>query len=477
MKNHYISQLIIRRFSKAIHVFDSKERRVTRYTHPEKIFYKDDIYTDDVEDILNKELESPFAQLLDRKIINKEKIEITRRDILLLKRFLLLDSVRTFAAEDFLKVMKGFKANSDRYISLVKNIDDNSSMLERLPSFDKINDTPLEFQMRAMKLFIQCQSSSEMIFNPLCTKELYAWAKIFLDGYLTFWDSHEEHEFILTDNGMTAEYEPSHLIFRGLDLSKDSYLCAKIKSTNDVYAKSKYAQLLALNQIMYENFYIFNLSSTRCIILAHPFFRLFDGKGQQIIGSNETVHFDIPDIWPTFFDDKDIVKTPENKYVIPGIHSYDDVFIYVPVKLSEYDTILLNVLLLMGTNKLIGFNDYTKVADSLGVMTLFQTVNSPQIYEESSDLGTLIDVMLDSPYNYIFKHFQKLEYKGKVNPFEWINNHFMHAMSDTRGNKYVLERLLDMESEVRNMSNFEFMGSPDERIELIKSDLANLNKK
>ena len=265
MKNHYISQLIIRRFSKAIHVFDNKEHRITRYTHPEKIFYKDDIYTDHVESILNKELECPFAQLLDRKIINKEKIEITRRDIILIKRFLLLDSVRTFAADDFIKVIRGFKANCERYIALVKHVDDFGSILEKLPTIDDIEDTPFEFHMRAMKLFIQCKSPLDMIFNPLCTKELFAWSRIFLDGYLMFWDSHNDHEFILTDNGMTSDYEPSHFLYEGLDLSKESYLHTMMKSANNNFAQVKYAQLLALNQIMYENFNVFNLSSTRCI--------------------------------------------------------------------------------------------------------------------------------------------------------------------------------------------------------------------
>lgn len=197
MKNHYISQLIIRRFSKAIHVFDCKKRRVTRYTNPQKIFYKENIYTDSVEDILNKELERPFAQLLDRKILNKDKIEITRLDVLLVKRFLLLDSARTFVAEDFFKVMKRFKSNSERYIALVKHIDDFGFIFETMPSLDDINDTPFEFQMRAMKLFIQCKSSAEMILNPLCTKELFAWSKIFLDGYLMFWDSHDEHKIFV----------------------------------------------------------------------------------------------------------------------------------------------------------------------------------------------------------------------------------------------------------------------------------------
>ena len=44
MKNHYVSQFIIRRFSNAINVFDVHTGRIDESKRPHKVFYKDDIY-------------------------------------------------------------------------------------------------------------------------------------------------------------------------------------------------------------------------------------------------------------------------------------------------------------------------------------------------------------------------------------------------------------------------------------------------
>ena len=52
----------------------------------------------------------------------------------------------------------------------------------------------------------------------------------FFDSYIAFWDSNVEQEFILTDNGLTSEYEPSHQLFGGLDHSKLAYLLHMLKN-------------------------------------------------------------------------------------------------------------------------------------------------------------------------------------------------------------------------------------------------------
>lgn len=49
MKNHYVSQFIIRRFSNAINVFDVHTGRIDESKRPHKVFYKDDIYDEEVE--------------------------------------------------------------------------------------------------------------------------------------------------------------------------------------------------------------------------------------------------------------------------------------------------------------------------------------------------------------------------------------------------------------------------------------------
>lgn len=152
----------------------------------------------------------------------------------------------------------------------------------------------------------------------------------------------------------------------------------------------------------------------------------------------------------------------------------DDKFIYTPCKLSVYDTIHVNILILTQTKNLIGFNDYNKVVDSLGTMSAFKAVNNKKMYEENAWLGTFVDILLADSYNYIFKYFKEDDCKCSVSPFDWLDHYALMAFKDTRQNKYVLQHLLDNEKDVLTLKNFDFMGPPEQRIKLIKEDLSKL---
>lgn len=61
MKNHYVSQLILKRFANALYIFDDNAKSISKHTQTENIFYKKDIYTDEVETAMNFNLENDFA--------------------------------------------------------------------------------------------------------------------------------------------------------------------------------------------------------------------------------------------------------------------------------------------------------------------------------------------------------------------------------------------------------------------------------
>ena len=346
-KNHYVSQLIIKRFAPSVTTFDTQEKILIENRKAHKIFYKNDIYDNNIEKKLAFELEQPFAKLLDEKILNTNKIILTRKELYLLKQFLLLDSVRTYDSESFVQVLKNFKKNVQRYLDLHGDV--LEEQVRRLPSVFDFDLEPRGIQMRAMRLFLDCKSAEELIVHPLATQELYCWARVNYDSYVGFWDSADDQEFILTSTGMVSEYEPSHTIFEGLDLSKFSYLLNQVKSAKEENLIN-YARLLSFNQIMYENFNIFNLSSSRCMVLIHPFFRLYN-TFQGLMNGKE-IKVEKPDIWPTCFENREIVLPPNNRYqhLLLGI-SEDDEFEYAPKKLTFWDTVYLNGIILSQTHE------------------------------------------------------------------------------------------------------------------------------
>ena len=468
-KNHYVSQLIIKRFAPSVNTFDMQTNQIIEHRQAAKIFFDRDIYDNEIEEKMAHDLEQPFASILDKKIINCDKIRLTRNELYLVKQFLLLDSVRTYTPEIFQRVIANFSSNTQRYLLFDENV-------KVLPSTESLNLSAYDLHMRAMKLYLESRTIEEMLIHPLATQELYCWAKVVFDAYVSFWDSHDNHEFILSSTGMLSDYEPSHYVFEGLDLSKFSYLFDQVKKSNsNQNMLSFYAYCLAFNNLMYENFNIFNLSSTRCMVLVHPFFKLYNDEigvinGEKVIASK-------PDIWPSWIESRDISKQPIVKYKIPGIWGMDDEFEYTTVKLTEWDTIYINQLILSQTHRLMGFNHIEKIIDSLCYVNLLNSFCDAELLNKLQGLDALerwIDNMLKDKYFYIFKHYKDRKFKCTINPFEYLNQYRTISMNDTRGNKYILRYLLSNEENVKTMSNFAFIGDPEQRIQLIKSDLQRL---
>lgn len=473
-KNHYVSQLIIKRFAPSITTFDTQNKCLIENRQAHKIFYKNDIYDDDIELKLAHDLEQPFAALLDEKILHSAKVILTRQELFLVKQFLLLDSVRTYTPDFFVHVLKGFRKNAEDFLRFSGGFSDGPA--RSLPSTFELGLDGKDIQMRAMQLFLECKTAEDIAYHPLATKELYCWAKVNIDSYLTFWDSDETQEFILTSTGMVSEYEPSHEIFGGLDLSKFSYLLEKLDKDNNEIHKSHYAQFLAFNRVMYENFNIFNLSATRCMVLVHPFFRLYSNFQGVLNGEEITV--EKPDIWPTCFETKEICLPPDVHYLFPPFRLPGDEFQYTPKKLSAWDTIYLNALILHQTHEVLGFHDVTKIIDSLAFVNLLNSVSDKELLDQLHGLDALsrwIDNMLKDKYYYIFQYYRDLDLKCKTNPFELLEKFGDLKWEDIRSNRYVLSYLLSNEELVKAKDNFAFMGPPQQRIAALKQMLKKLN--
>lgn len=103
------------------------------------------------------QLEKPFARLVDKKILNKDKITLKRKELLLVKRFLLLDSIRTFSAEEFYQTIIGFKDATKRYFDIYKN---NNEQGEKLPSIsEKKEDSNVNLLTRGQPHFLNAPPS------------------------------------------------------------------------------------------------------------------------------------------------------------------------------------------------------------------------------------------------------------------------------------------------------------------------------
>ena len=68
MKNHYISQFVIRRFSDAINIFDIHSGKIDENKRPHKVFFHEDIFDEETEKLFNF-IESRVANIISQKIL------------------------------------------------------------------------------------------------------------------------------------------------------------------------------------------------------------------------------------------------------------------------------------------------------------------------------------------------------------------------------------------------------------------------
>lgn len=474
MKNHYVSQFIIRRFSNAINVFDVHTGKIDESKRPHKVFYKDDIYDEEIEKLVNFNIESRVSNILNNKILVEGKVVLTRTELETLKRYMLICSVRTQDEDKFCKILKDFEKNADRYIDINREY----AFLKRTKD---LNLTDQELYLRTLKVFAKTNNIRDIALNPLATREMLAWAMPFLESYIAFWDTPKDKEYILTDCGMCSEYEGFHMITGGIDISKMSYILKQIKS-----GKYQYGGLMASDSVMFENYNIYNLSSTRCMVAINPFFRLYHNAQVAFLDkSNQGERFTLeePDIWPAIIQNKSLFGVPENRYShsLEPLSPYapDDEFIYTPKELTDEDLVYINTLMLSQTKEIIGFNDATKIIDSIYYFVWFDAnFNSVKYSRQPLNevMNNLVDNVVNSPFRDLCNYCDS---KGGVNKTEFIflfEKLVSYIYKDFNENPYISEYYLNMPEETANCKTLDFLGEGYKKLDVFKGILNRIKE-
>lgn len=471
-KNHYVSQFIIKRFSDAINIFDIHSGKIDESKRPHKVFYHNDIYENETEKLF-AHIESRVANIIDQKIIKHDTITLTRKELLLLKRYMLICSVRTQTPEGFAKFIRGFESNAMHYISIYNNIYNRKIAL---PYIKNLRLTDDELYARALKVFAITETIRDIADNSDATSEMLAWAVPFLESYLVFWDTPNEKEYVLTDCGITSEYEGFHLITGGIDISKTSYLLNKIKD------EPGYAGILASQFVMYENYNIFVLSSTRSMVMINPFFRLYHEQGVTCLSNNnltsEITTLECPDIWPAVIQNRSLFGIPSNEYCFsPTMQCNEDRFIYTPKTLTQEDTVYINTLLLSQTKDIIGFNDASKIIDSIYYYVWYDGNFNSVKHKGQSEIeicNNLIDNVVNSPFRDLCDYCDS---KGGVNKTEFIflfEKLLSNIYKDFNNNPYICEYYLSRPEETSKCEHLDFLGYGNKKLEFFEKLLLKI---
>ena len=384
--NHYVPRLILRKFDERISVYDLKAHELKLNQKLERIFASKKLYTEEIENMFCDKVESEFARLLNNKIlISENECVLTRKEVNLIKKFLVLAMLRTVESEYFTH------SRAEKTCDTVKI---NYNFVEK-PETSSLSS--FEYWMQTLRCILEVKNPFDVQKNENATAIAVYWANVFMSGYIAIWDSTESKEkFVIMDQGMTSEHEKTRFLppFNN-DVIKRGYLIDKTfksnkpssyKETNLLY---KYTQLALANDGFSENMYLFTISKNRMIAFINPFFRLYD-----IDDWNDYDSPIIPDIWTTMIQDKSLFQKNKNLYIDPekskmGIHSNDDKFIYRIHSMKVDDVIYVNCLVLDRIETYLGFSETKGILKSLITYSCIDNTlnNYTALLEEIDKLG------------------------------------------------------------------------------------------
>lgn len=421
MNNHYKSQLIIKRFSEKVWVYDLNKKTLVQ-KQPKKILYEEDIYTPEVEEKLHR-LETSYSNLIDKKVLTSEEIQLTRKELYLIKKFLVIDSLRQMFGDGiFSGFFKNFEKSALNYFSALKanaTFNPNSKVyLEILNS--KEHKYLSEIQMPEKDLFmmvLECILDNDLyeLHYTNCPLDIIAWSAAITESYLTFWDSSDTEEFLLSDVNMLSEYDMCHMVFGGLNSEKYTYLYQNLKGK----AGYVYADFLKTHCVMYENYNVFNLSNNRSIVCVNPFFKLYSDT------FSKRFEIEKPDVWVgTTVHHLNAYKIPQNIYKISDrFFTDDDIFIYKPYKLTIEETLAFNLQILNETKNIVGFVNKDKVKKTFAYANVaFSMYDATNAAHKSDDplagLSAMVESLMNNKYYPLIKEPYGENKENDFNPFE-----------------------------------------------------------
>lgn len=372
--SHYVPMLTLRKFADKLCLFNVQTGEYKENIKIDKSFSEKDFYSDEVEEKLNKRIESQFGNLFSNKLLNAEgTIELKREELYLIKKFLLISTIRSIGNEEFLQTERKFYDNLKEHLikfGKEKGLSEEEIKARSigLPPFiekEIEGETPFDYWMRTLNVILDSNGTPEDILkHPDKTYPAHRWATVINNGYVAFWDSEYKHdEFVITDIGMTSENEKGWNGTTKHNTKKTNFLMSLMNKAKDDNEMSIIYQTINFHKCFSENFMMFPISAKRMIVEIDPFFKF------RIVNAN---NYDMPKLEDlTMIPNEDLFYPNDAKYIYsqnpykPHKYHPDDLYIYEIKKLTSKETRYCNELFLDRINTWVGFTSLNKAVGSI----------------------------------------------------------------------------------------------------------------
>ena len=374
MNSHYVSKFILKNFGSKVCLYNIKSGILKEDIKLEKAYSQQDFYTNDIEDKLNRKIESQFANLFYNKLTKCEnQVILKRKELRLVKKFLLISVLRSIESEAFLQKEKRFYDNLKDYwlrFAKAKQMtleETQQGLAEMNPPFNELQiegETTFEYWMRTLDVILETDGSPEEIMkHPKATYPAHRWAQIINAGYLAFWDTTDtNNKFVITDIGMTSENELGWNGSTVHNTKKTNFLVELLAHENDPIMKNEIAKVMNMTSSFHENFQMFPISATRMIVLIAPFY-----KFRQMY----QFRYQMPPLtYLTELVNEELYYPNNARYVLPQTppqikYHEDDEYIYDVKRLTGKEVQYCNALFMDRVSETFGFSSLPDVVRSV----------------------------------------------------------------------------------------------------------------
>ena len=359
--NHYVPRLILRKFGDKLSLYNVKTGELKENIPPEHAYAIQGFYDNETEKKLNLKIESQFGGLLSNLILKREnEISLSRANVLLIKKFLLVSMLRSIQAEDWMQ-------NEKLFYRICPPAPFEEKQFE--------GESPNEYWLRTINVILDTDGTPQQVRNhPDRTYPAYRWACIVNSAYLSFWDAPSNRdEFVITDIGMTSENEKGWDGGHVHNRKKLDYIAKLLESTNDKSERESLSKLLNTVTSFSENFQMFPISSKRMIVLISPFFKFrYFRKSLGVPVPN------LSDL--TVIPNEKLFEPNRNHYVLPQMpnkgyqYHEDDKYIYDVKVLTTDEIRYCNALFLDRIDTHLGFSSLNH---AVGSIVKYKKLNDP----------------------------------------------------------------------------------------------------
>lgn len=276
MNTHYIPRLLLRPFAVGEFI-NTYNFTTSAFEHKKlkKTFSEDNLYDEELEKLFANKLEGPFGNLLNNKLLHTDLIELNRQENLLLRKFFMINFLRApIVNTDWDEMVKRTQLQEHPSVQAREFLQRHHPELKEefkagLPSTENyIANLRKAMEIELLEDIAEGREEFDISLS------LQFAARRAMASVIAFWDtSNTEQEIILPKLPGITEMDYISVFYKSMVLKERRNQLEAEWLPDGLLPEVKRLQLGST--MFSENYSIYPISPTRCIVCFSPYFRAF----------------------------------------------------------------------------------------------------------------------------------------------------------------------------------------------------------